>query len=74
MPPAVYAARHAAQRRGQICISRWQAAAAARPPTMSKKERLSKLDELLNRASMYSEFLGEQTAQDGDYVAGTTTS
>ncbi len=40
---------------------------------MSKAQRLSKLDELLNKASLYSEFLGEQTAEAGELADGETS-
>ena len=43
---------------------------AARPAVPSKAERRSKLDQLLDRASLYSEFLGEQTAEDNPLAAG----
>ena len=43
---------------------RVQAAAAAQPTRVSKQERWKKLDELLSRASLYSDFLTEQLVGD----------
>jgi hypothetical protein len=40
--------------------AREKAAAQAKPAQELSKEKLQKLDQLLDRATMYSQFLGEQ--------------
>jgi hypothetical protein len=54
-------------------VLRPQAAAAAQPTRVSKQQRWKKLDELLSRASLYSDFLTEQLVESQQRGGGAQT-